>query len=101
MSGGRAGRDGALGSIGTDRPVAERGCRRVNVSLLLAAHQRELPTPRHFPIPHAQTCRYCEFVRQQVGSPDAIIPPRPPLTRYKREIAVQVRPHTGCPPHGG
>ncbi|EFN53089.1 hypothetical protein CHLNCDRAFT_137406 [Chlorella variabilis] len=33
--------------------------------------------------------KYCEFVRQQVGSPDAIIPPRPPLTRYKREIAVQ------------
>ena len=29
------------------------------------------------------------MVRQQVGSPDVLVPPPPPLTRYKREIAVQ------------
>ena len=39
-------------------------------------------------LPTCTACRYCEFVRQQVGSPDAVIPPRPPMTRYKREIAV-------------
>ncbi|KAL4437302.1 hypothetical protein ABPG75_004441 [Micractinium tetrahymenae] len=32
--------------------------------------------------------KYCDFVRNQVGFPDALIPPRPPLTRYKRELAV-------------
>lgn len=37
-----------------------------------------LPLPR----------RYCDFVRSQVGTPAAIVPPRPPLTRYKRELAV-------------
>ena len=33
--------------------------------------------------------RYCDFVARQVGSPDGLIPPRPPLTRYKQELAVQ------------
>lgn len=32
--------------------------------------------------------KYCDYVRNQVGFPDALIPPRPPLTRYKRELAV-------------
>ncbi|KAL4439477.1 hypothetical protein ABPG77_008806 [Micractinium sp. CCAP 211/92] len=32
--------------------------------------------------------KYCDVVRNQVGFPDALIPPRPPLTRYKRELAV-------------
>ncbi|PSC73790.1 hypothetical protein C2E20_3044 [Micractinium conductrix] len=37
--------------------------------------------------------KYCEFVAAQVGSPDALIPPRPPLTRYKRELAVAAEEH--------
>lgn len=33
--------------------------------------------------------RYCEFILATLGSPDALIPPQPPLTRYKRELAVE------------
>lgn len=31
---------------------------------------------------------YCEFILNAVGSAEALVPPEPPLTRYKRELAV-------------
>ncbi len=33
--------------------------------------------------------RYVKFVTSTVGSIDALVPPTPNLTRYKRELAVK------------
>lgn len=33
-------------------------------------------------------CRYCEYILGGVGTAEALVPPEPPLTRYKRELAV-------------
>ena len=59
--------------------------------LIIQLHCCQVHPPNLLPAclpPGTASRRYCEFVRQQVGSPDAVIPPRPPMTRYKREIAV-------------
>jgi hypothetical protein len=57
-----------------------------------AASSGALPSTCNAPPPPppapALPRRYCDFVRSQVGTPAAIVPPRPPLTRYKRELAV-------------
>ena len=34
-------------------------------------------------------CRYVKFVTSTVGSLDAMVPPTPGMTRYKRELAVK------------
>lgn len=34
-------------------------------------------------------CRYAQRMAAEVGSADALVPPLPPLTRYKREVAVK------------
>lgn len=40
-------------------------------------------------------CRYTKFVTSTVGSTDAVVPPTPNLTRYKRELAVKAEEATG------
>lgn len=37
----------------------------------------------------ARVFRYIKFVTSTVGSTDAVVPPTPNLTRYKRELAVK------------
>ena len=32
---------------------------------------------------------YCDFISKDVGSAEVLIPPQPPLTRYKRELAAE------------
>ncbi len=35
--------------------------------------------------------RYVEGLMARVGSPDALKPPLPPLTRYKRDVALKLQ----------
>ena len=36
-------------------------------------------------------CRYVDRLMQDVGSPASLKPPVPPLTRYKRDVAVKLQ----------
>ncbi len=36
-------------------------------------------------------CRYVDKLMQDVGSPASLKPPVPPLTRYKRDVAVKLQ----------
>jgi len=35
--------------------------------------------------------RYCDFIKKDVGSADVMVPPPPPLTRYKKEVVAEVQ----------
>ena len=37
------------------------------------------------------SCRYVDKLMQDVGSPASLKPPVPPLTRYKRDVAVKLQ----------
>ena len=39
--------------------------------------------------------RYTKFVTSTVGPTDAVVPPTPNLTRYKRELAVKAEEASG------
>lgn len=41
------------------------------------------------------SCRYTKFVTSTVGSIEAVVPPTPNLTRYKRELAVKAEEASG------
>ena len=40
-------------------------------------------------------CRYVDKLMQDVGSPASLKPPVPPLTRYKRDVAVKLQSDSG------
>jgi hypothetical protein len=35
--------------------------------------------------------RYCDFIEKDVGSADVMVPPPPPLTRYKKDVVAEVQ----------
>lgn len=45
-------------------------------------------------------CRYAQYVERQAGDANDLIPPLPPLTRFKRELAIRAE-QSDSSPHSG
>lgn len=45
-------------------------------------------------------CRYAQYVERQAGDANDLVPPLPPVTRFKRELAVRAE-QADSSPHSG